>query len=201
MQPIRIKANWFKNEKAKSPEEVASAVAFISFRVAQNVLKSMRKANFDIDAGPVYFDFLSEGLIFCLQLSWRMAHAHFGEEGAAVFMNEASNKAAMHLAENRVDLLADGDVATHKGAFIEGLNASFDDYGRFEYGPEGVSFGFLRYFASRISALMGEKDERWTWDQVIAIEGPEAASSIAKAFGGLNDTGPRKRRASQTTGE
>ena len=201
MQPIRIKSHWFKNEKAKSPEEVASAVAFISFRVAQNVLKSMRKANFDIDAGPVYFDFLSEALIFCLQLAWRMGHSHFDEAGAAAFMNEAANKAAMHLAENRVDLLADGDVATHKAAFIERLNASFDDYGRFEYGPEGASFGFLRYFASRVSALMGEKDERWTWDQVIAIEGPEAASSIAKAFGGLNETGPRKRRASQTTGE
>jgi len=201
MQPIRIKSHWFKADKPKSPEEVASAVAFIAFRVSQNILKSMRKANFDIDAGPVYFDFLAEALVFCLQISWRLAHQRFGEAGAGAFMTEAANKAALHLAENRVDLLADGDVTTHKAAFIDRFNASFDLYGVFPYGEAGPSFGFLRFFASRLAGLMGHKDERWTWDQVIAIEAPEAATHIAKAFGGLNDNEPRRRRAAQTTGE
>jgi HD-GYP domain-containing protein (c-di-GMP phosphodiesterase class II) len=41
---------------------MADALAFIAWRVAQNMLKSMRKADFDIDPGPQYFEFLAEAL-------------------------------------------------------------------------------------------------------------------------------------------
>lgn len=199
---MRVKSHWFRSERPKTPEEVAGALAFISFRVAQNALKSMRKAGFDIDPGPAYFAFLSEVLVYCLQVSWRLAHGQFDASGAAAFMTALANRAGATLAENRADLLGDADAASHKAAFVDRVNASFAEYGEFGYGPEGPDFGFLRYFASCIARLMGGKDERWAWDQVIAIEGPEAAGTIAKAFAGLNETGPgRRKRRAATTGE
>lgn len=199
---MRVKSHWFKSDKPKSPEEVAGALAFISFRVAQNMLKSMRKAGFAIDPGPQYFDFLAEALVFCLQVSWRIAHGHFDEAGALAFMTALANRAGATLAENRADMLGEAGAADHKAAFVRRINDSFEEYGAFGYGPEGPDFAFLRYFASCIARLMGDKDERWAWDQVMAIEGPEAAATIAKAFGGLNETGPgRRARRPATTGE
>ena len=61
---LRIKAHWFKAEQPKSPEQTASAMAFIAWRVAINMLKRMREAGFDIDAGPAYFGFVREVLVF-----------------------------------------------------------------------------------------------------------------------------------------
>jgi hypothetical protein len=72
---MRLKSHWFKPGAEKSPAEQASAMAFIVFRVAQNLLKRMRGAHFDIDAGPPYFAFLREVLVFLVAITDRMAHA------------------------------------------------------------------------------------------------------------------------------
>ena len=53
---------------------MAGALAFITWRVAQNMLKSMRRADFDIDPGPQYFDFLAEAVAFAIQVAWRLAY-------------------------------------------------------------------------------------------------------------------------------
>ena len=41
---LRIKSHWFKSGAPKSAEQQASAMAFIVWRVAQNMLKRMRGA-------------------------------------------------------------------------------------------------------------------------------------------------------------
>lgn len=200
---MRVKAHWFRAESAKSPEEVASAVAFISFRVAQNMLKSMRKAQFDIDIGPQYFEFIAEALAFVIQCACRIAWPRFPEANRLPFATELAHRVADHLAENQSELLGAQTSAEIKAQFIERLNRRFAEYADFDYGPEGPDFGFLRYFASLVAERMPEKDQRWTYDQVIAIEGPEAAATVAKSLAGLLDTGPGRapRRARSNLGE
>ncbi len=70
---MRVKSQWFKSGKEKSPEEIAGAVAFISWRLAQNALKNTRRAHFDVAVGPQYFDFLREFLVFLIQVADRIA--------------------------------------------------------------------------------------------------------------------------------
>ena len=55
---MRVKSRWFKGDREKSPQEIAGAAAFILWKIAQNALKNMRSADFDIEAGPQYFDYL-----------------------------------------------------------------------------------------------------------------------------------------------
>lgn len=198
---MRVKSHWFRSGSPRPPEEVAGVVAFIAWKVAQNALRRMRKAGFDIDPGPAYFGFLAETLVYCAQVAWRLAHRHFDEAGALAFMTALANRAGDTLADNHAELLG-GEAAPVKAAFIAQVNAAMDDYGAFGYGPEGPDFGFMRLFASRVSELMGEKDRRWTHDQVIAIEAPEAAATVAKAFANLHDTDPdRRRRRTVTRGD
>ena len=200
---MRVKAHWFRAEGARRPEEIAGAVAFIAFRVAQNMLKSMRKADFDIDAGPVYFEFLAESLAFAIQVACRLAYPRLPEDQRLAFATALAHRAADHLAGNQADLLGEQSADEIKDAFIERLNRRFAEYADFGYGPAGPDFQFHRYFASLLAELMPEKDRRWTHDQVIAIEGPEAAATVAKSIAALLDTGAGRtpRRASSTTGE
>src|SRR5512147_2230799 len=82
---LRIKAHWFKAEQPKSPEQTASAMAFIAWRVAINMLKRMREAGFDIDAGPAYFGFVREVLVFLLCGTDRLAYAQLGADARTPF--------------------------------------------------------------------------------------------------------------------
>lgn len=199
--PLRVKSTWFKAGRTHAPGEVAASLAFIAWRVAQNMLKSMRKAGFDIDPGPQYFDFLAEALAFAIQVAWRLVYARYDDAGRVAFMTTLANRAGEELAENRARLLGEADPAAIKAAFIELLNRRTEEYAEFGHGPEGPDFAFLRFFATSVAELMPEKDKRWTWDQVIAIEGPEAASTLAKSVAGLFDEAPRrKRRPAQTEG-
>ena len=199
--PIRVKSTWFKPGRAHTPEEVAGALAFITWRVAQNMLKSMRRADFDIDPGPQYFDFLAEAAAFAIQVAWRLAYPRFDDAGRLAFMTALAHRAGEELAENRSRLLGDLEPAAIKSAFIDLLNRRNEEYAEFGYGPEGPDFGFLRYFATVIAELMPEKDRRWTWDQVMAIEGPEAAATLAKSVAGLFDEAPRRPRRAASAGE
>jgi hypothetical protein len=191
--PIRIKSTWFRPGRPKTPEEMASALAFISWRVAQHMLKSMRKADFDIDPGPQYFDFLAEALAFAIQVGWRLVYARYDEAGRLAFMTALANRTGEELAENRARLLGDAEPAEIKSQYVVLLNRRIAEYADFGFGPEGPDFAFLRYFATLVSELMPEKDKRWTWDQVMAIEGPEAAATIAKSVAGLFDNAPGRR--------
>jgi hypothetical protein len=198
---MRVKSTWFRPGRSHSPEEVAGALAFITWRVAQNSLKSMRKAGFDIDPGPQYFDFLAEAVAFAIQVAWRIAHPRYDDAGRTAFMTTLANRTGEELAENRARLLADGEPAAIKARFIDLLNRRNAEYAEFGFGPEGPDFAFLRYFGTVVADLMPEKDKRWTWDQVIAIEGPEAAATVRKSMAGLFDETPRRARRAATSGE
>ena len=135
-----------------------------------------------------------EGLAFAIQVAWRLVYARYDDAGRVAFMTMLANRAGEELAENRARLLGEADPAAIKAAFIELLNRRTEEYAEFGHGPEGPDFAFLRYFATSVAELMPEKDKRWTWDQVIAIEGPEAASTLAKSVAGLFDEAPRRKR-------
>jgi len=193
---MRSKVHWFKAEAARSPREVAGALALVAWASARRMLASLRKAGFDLDVGDAYFAFLAEALAFEVQVAWRVAHARYGEEQRAAFMFELANALARILGENRSDLLG-ADASETARTFVADLNRRIEEYAGFSHDSQGPSFAFLRYFASLVEPLVPAKDRPWVRDQVIAIEGPEAASAIAKGLEALLDTGPgRLHRAS-----
>ena len=48
---MRIKSHWFKPGAEKSATEIAGAAGFIVFRIAQNALKRMRGAGYELPPG------------------------------------------------------------------------------------------------------------------------------------------------------
>jgi hypothetical protein len=206
---MRLKSHWFKPGASRSAAEQASAMAFIVFRVAQNVLKRMRGAHFDIDAGPPYFAFLREVLVFLVAVTDRMAHARLPADARQEFTVALVRHLARNLQENEDHLLgspAPGQ-ASHADTFIDLVNEVTGHYAEFGADPDAASagfqpdFAFVRYLGRRLEPTLPEKDRRWVVEQVMAAEAPEAVATVQRSMNDLFDPAPRRARRSSMSGE
>jgi len=191
---MRIKSHWFKSNREKAPQEIAGAMAFTIWRIADNALKNTRKANFEIAIGQQYFLFLTEFLIFLIQVADRIAYRQLPGEDRFAFTSTLANRVAETLAENQSRLMGDS-FAVHKQQFIENLNRRAGEYADFNYGVDGPEFAFTRYLAFCMREVMDEKDVEWVIDQMMSIEAPEAVEMVEKTMNNLFDTKPGHSRA------
>jgi len=200
---LRIKNQWFQSERPKSAQETASAMAFIVWRVAQNMLKQMREAKFDIDVGPQYFAFMREVLVFLIQVVDRMAFERMSGEERVAFTTAMVVRVAEILEESELEWLPApaADEESRRNRFIDLCNEQSEAYAEFGHGPEGPDFGFVRYLGHRIEIIMPAKDQRWVIDQVMAVEAPEALEMVRRGMEGVLSTEARPKRRASMNGE
>jgi hypothetical protein len=207
---MRIKSHWFKPGAAHSPAEQAGAMAFIVFRVGQEMLKRMRGADFDIDAGPPYFAFLRETLVFLIAVVDRMAAARLSPDDRVEFTTALVHHVARTLAGNEHDLLGPPPAGSPPRAdiFIDLVNEVVGQYADFGADPAAEAdagfqpdFAFLRCFGHRLEPTLPEKDRLWVIDQVMAVEAPEALGVVQRSMRDLYDPSPRRTRRSSVSGD
>jgi len=193
---IRIKSQWYQNDTAKTPQQTASAMAFITWRVAQNTLKQMRLAQFDIDIGIQYFAFTREVLVFLIQVLDRMAHDRMTTEERSEFITALVVRVAEILQENEDTMLGvpAANKPSHFDEFIALYNELAEHYSDFGHDETGPDFNFVRYLGHRIEAIMPAKDQRWVIDQMMATEVPEAVDMLQRGMKGILSTEPRPAR-------
>lgn len=196
---MRIKSNWFKGGRERTPQEIADALAFVVSRIADNALKNTRKANFEIAVGPQYLDFLAEFLIFLVLAGDRIAYLRLSAEDRVAFTGNLANRVGETYAENRSRLL-DQDLKECKQRFIDLLNQRAGEYADFGYDEKGPDYGFYRYLAYCIGEIMNDADSGWVIDQMISIEAPDAVKMVEKTLRGLYEEEPKtpRRRASSS---
>lgn len=197
---MRIKSHWFKSEREKTPQEIAGALAYTIWRIADNALKNTRKANFEIAIGPQYFSFLTEFLVFLIQVADRIAYRQLSAEARFAFTSALANRVAETLAENQSRLMGDS-IAVHKQHFIDKLNQRAGEYADFNYGSDGPDFAFTRYLAYCMREVMDEKDVEWVIDQMMSIEAPEAVDMVEKTMRDLYETEPKQSRRATVSGD
>jgi hypothetical protein len=183
---IRVKSNWFKGDRKKTPQEIAGALAFTIWRISDNTLKNVRRADFDIAIGEQYFAFLSEFLIFLVQVADRIVYTQLSEQDRFDFTSALVNRVAEHQAENQSEWLG-GVVRDYKDRFVDRLNQRAGEYADFHYTGVDTSFSFILYLGQCMRDVMDEKDKTWVVDQIMAIEVPEAVAMLEKAMTGLFD--------------
>ena len=200
---LRIKNQWFNADKVKTPAENASAVAFITWRVTQNMVKQMREAKFDIDVGSQYFAFMREVLVFLCQVVDRMAFARMSGEQRGEFTSALVVRVAEILEESEQEWLGEPPAGQERwrNQFIDQYNELAEGYAEFGHGPEGPDFAFVRYLGSRLESVLPEKDRHWVKDQVMAYEVPEALEMVKRGFDGVLSTEPRPKRRATMNGE
>jgi hypothetical protein len=196
MAKLRIKNQWFRDGTAKTPQQTASAMAFITWRVAQNTLKQMRSAGFDISVGAPYFAFTREVLVFLIQVIDRLASQRMDQQQRSEFMTALVLRVADVLQDNEQGLMGPPSAgqAAYDDQFIGLFNELADHYADFSYGATGPDFAFVRYLGHRIEKLMPQKDQHWVVDQVMASEVPDALEMIERGMQGVLSTEARPKR-------
>jgi hypothetical protein len=203
---LRLKTQWFQDARPRSELQRASAVAFTTWRVAQEMLKRMRKADFDIDIGLPYFGFLRETVIFLALVADRLAHARLPETQRADFVGALVRRLAEIYEESAQEWLgapADGQAGWRDG-FIDAFNELAGHYAEFEFDPQAdePDFAFVRYFGTRLEPLLPDKDRRWVIEQVMAAEAPEAVALVRRAMDGVFSSATRRsRRGAAVSGD
>ncbi len=198
---IRIKSNWFKDGRERSPQEISDALAFTLWRIADASLRRTRKDDFQIETGPQYLDFLAEYLVFLILVADRLAYRKLSEEDRQVFTGNLANRTGETYAENRSRLL-EQDIKSCKQSFIDLLNLRAGEYADFGYDENGPDYSFYRYLAYCISQILSEEDAKWIIDPMISFEAPDTVKLVEKTLRGLWEEEPRPaRKRSGTSGD
>jgi len=208
---MRLKSHWFRPGAEKTPAEQASAMAFIVWRAAHQMLKRMRGADFDIDAGTPYFAFMREVLVFLIAVTDRIAAARLDRTVREEFTVALVRHVARTLQGNEDDLLGapPAGVPSHADTFIDLVNEVTQHYAEFGADPRAPDdgagfhpdFAFVRYLGHRLEPTLPDKDRRWVIEQVMAAEAPEAVGIVQRSMRDLYDPAPRRARRSTLSGE
>ena len=143
-------------------------------------------AQFDIDIGTQYFDFVCEYLAFMLHAADRIAYRALDAEKRVAFTTALALKFAEVVEDNRDMLIAEPDPGHSRHHFIALANLRGADYADFAYDEkDGPDFGFRRFFGSRLLEIVPEKDHAWVIDQIMEIEAPEAVKALEATLAGL----------------
>ena len=178
----RTKSRFFAKDKARDPATLASVAAFTTWRLGLQTIKRMRDADFEIEATPQYFDFLSEFLVFLINVADRFAFARLPLPERRVFTVSMVRRLAELLAENESRLLGTDPEAIRRG-FIDRFNARADDYASFDFDEaNGPDFAFLRYAGHAMLGVVAERDRAWVTDQVMTIEAPDAVTTLRRVM-------------------
>jgi hypothetical protein len=188
---IRVKSSWHKGDRKKTPQEIAGALAYIIWRISDNTLKNVRKADFDIAIGAQYFAFLQEFLIFLVMVADRIVYTQLSEEDRFEFTSALANRVAEHMAENQTEWLG-GAMREYKDSFVDRLNQRAGEYAEFNYSGVETSFTFILHLGQCMRDVVDEKDKTWVVDQIMAIEVPESITLLEKAMKGLFDDVPKQ---------
>jgi hypothetical protein len=181
---VRVKSKWSRKDKTHSVEEIAGALAFIAFRIAQNAVLSLENNDFQTDTQKQRMDIIAEFLCYTIHLMDRMTIERFSEEERVRFVTELAVKSAKHYEDNLREIIGPGD---YRQDFINVLNERMNDYAEFQYDLEngGASFPMRRFFGELVTRQMGEKNKRWVADQIIDIEAPEIQQTLNRSVPNL----------------
>lgn len=185
---IRIKTKWHRSKrsrrniegsaKEKTVEDLASAIAFNTWKLAQETYRRMIKEGFRFEQDAQVTRTMSEITAFIIQYADRMVFPYYEDEQRSRFIIALAGHMADTVETNHTELFGEGN---YRAEFIDVLNVRLADYAEFPYDDtEGPSYAAKRYLGEKISEVMQATDNKWVIEQVIDIEAPEIIKSAKR---------------------
>lgn len=182
---IRLKSKWFREDKPRTTEELAGAVAYIQWQIAIDRIKHLEGQGYYIDLPMRTISTIGEFLAFLSHLSDRAAFNVYDQEGRDKFVSAMVKRLTEMLEDNLSDAR---DTSQGKADFVNMFNQRFSEYAEFAFDGFEPSYGAYRCFGHNVANVLGEQHNRWVVEQVIEIEAPEAFSTLKRALGNLGLT-------------
>lgn len=181
---IRVKSQWHKTEKAKTPQQVATVIASLIFRVAEEKVTHMQQEDFEINSKEQGFAMLAEYLAFLIQYTDRFVYQRVDDEYRATLISAMAKRIAEILEDNQLHYMGPASDS-YQARFIKMLNERMAEYATFDYENGEPDYPCRRFLGSKILDLMPKRDRSWTIDQVVEIEVPDAMALLKKGLTGL----------------
>lgn len=179
----------FHTASQRSPRTLASVVALLAWKLAVEAIKRMRQADYDIDIGRPYFDFVCEFMVFLAVAADRIAYRELDADTRLAFTTALATRLSEIVEENNYLLLGESAPGELQQHFLDLFNRRGAEYAEFDYDENGPDFGFRRLFAACLREGLPEKDRLWVVDQAMEIEAPEALKALEKTLNGLLHAG------------
>ncbi len=180
---LRIKSHWWDDEQQRSVPEIATALAFIAWRLSVEKAINLHCERFIYEDDAQRLAVVQEYLVFLIQIADRLSHEIMGEDDRRALITAFATKLIDHIQDNAEDLFGNGDYGR---PFIDLLNRRSGEYAELQLDAEGPSYAFLRHLGYEIQSLMGDSAEnRWVIDQVMDKDGWEAFKQFSRAFQNL----------------
>ncbi len=181
---IRVKSQWHKTGNARTPQQVATVIASLIWRVAEEKVTHMQQDNFEINSKQQGFAMLSEYLAFLVQYTDRFVYGRVDEEYRAALVSAIAKRLAEIMEDNQIHHMGPTQDS-YQNRFITLLNQRLPDYATFEYENGAPGYPCRRFLGSMILDQMPKRDHSWTIDQVVEIEVPNAIQILKKGLDGL----------------
>ncbi|MDP1733029.1 MAG: hypothetical protein Q8L44_01560 [Sulfuritalea sp.] len=192
---VRIRSTFHTGGKPRSMTELAGVIAVLGWKLAIDSIKRMREAEYDIDIGDAYFDFVCEFMVFLALAADRIAYRELTPDQRMEFTTALAQHMAAAIDGNREMLLYDVAPGKCHAYFLDLFNRRGPEYGDHGYTEKGPDFGFRRCFAACLKEVLPEKDRLWAVDQVMEIESPEAIKALETTLAGLFHPEAKTRRS------
>jgi len=180
---LRIKSHWWNDDQDRSLPEIATALAFIAWRLSVEKAVNLHSERFVYEDDAQRMAVIQEYLVFLIQIADRLSHGIMDEENRRTLVTTFATKVIEHLQDNSQDLFGNGDYGH---PFIDLLNRRSEEYSELQLDDEGPSYAFLRHLGFEIQRVMGKRVEnRWVIDQVMDQDGWDAYKQFARAFDNL----------------
>jgi hypothetical protein len=182
-----VKTRWRK-KGPRTLEERAGVIGANVWKIALEIFKHMEKEGFRFGSDRLVTNVLTEFIAFLVQLVDRAVYGRLGDAGRATLIGEVVRHLAATMENNQLDLFGPG---AYRQPFIDALNARFGEYAGFEYRDGAPGYACLRFFATRVSDVMAEGDNKWVVEQMIDIEAPEMVRLALKLVDQTVEAAPR----------
>lgn len=182
---LRIKSRWHDDDRDRSVDEIAGALAFIIWRIAKDKAINLHGQDFIYDTDEQRMAVITEYLIFQLQIVDRLARdqLELPDDTRQALVIALARNLAGHLQDNSQDLFGPGDYVQ---PFIHTLNARGAEYSEFSYNDDGPSYPFMRHLGFEMQQIMGDSQaNRWVIDQVMDKDGYEVDRELRRAVENL----------------
>lgn len=196
---LRLRSQWTQSERTRSPEDLASVAAANAWKAACNGVLNLENEGFETQSRAQRLDIIEEFVAFLLLVADRYVYARVEPEVREQFVTAMALRLADLVEENRLDAQGEGP---HRSVFIDKLNERTGTYAECPFSEEeGPGFSMYCGLGDRITEVIGPTQRKWTQDQVVAIDGPDAVKAFMRALKGLFDPNaePRRRRRGGAT--
>ncbi|MDM8559411.1 hypothetical protein [Candidatus Parabeggiatoa sp. HSG14] len=174
---MRIQSHWSKRAKEKTLEDIASALGFISWKIALNGVLELENQGYQTENNAHRLRIVGEFLAFLLQVADRLAYEKFDEKERQRFITALALHVADTFSDNQHDVLGEGE---HRKIFIDLLNQRAEDYAELSFPNDEAGFDFLRYFGEQVALIL--KDRHFVSQQIMDIEAPTAIKTLKKGM-------------------